>query len=166
MIGWLQPLRVNVVLEERPYKLGETIYLTVDLRPKRDVEITGARVDLMCEERYTETLTVMVMPRHGGGGPTDPPSTVPREGRRKRRESYLHSSAVFLENASLGSGTFRRYDVKLDIQPEPPSTYEARRLGELPLASTPTVKWSLVTSIDVAGARTIQKRHKVEVIFT
>jgi len=51
MVTRLFPLNVKVSFEDRPYKLGETISLTMELSPKRDMEIREGRVDLVCEER-------------------------------------------------------------------------------------------------------------------
>ena len=37
-------------LRGSPYKLGETINLTMELGPKRDMQVREGRVDLVCEE--------------------------------------------------------------------------------------------------------------------
>ena len=66
MVSRLRPLDVNLVFEDRPYKLGETINLTMELTPRGDVEVREGRVDLMCEERWQEVSTVMVPVSWGG----------------------------------------------------------------------------------------------------
>ena len=44
----------------RPYRLGETIKIMVELGANGDVEVREARVDLVCEENYLESYNVMV----------------------------------------------------------------------------------------------------------
>ena len=153
------PLGVKVSFEDRIYKLGETINLTVELNPRRDIEVREGRVDLVCEESYQETFTV-TRPRHRavhaprGGGPILPLSSTmeTQEVTERRRESYVHSSVVFLKNTQLASGTKRGFNARLEIEPEPP-----------PHAREGKVRWRFVTTVDVAGARDIKARRLVKV---
>ena len=63
MVYRLRPLELTFEFEDRPYKLGDTIKLTVDMNPKGDVHVREARVDLVCQERYFEQTTLsMEMP--------------------------------------------------------------------------------------------------------
>ena len=165
MVSRIRPLDVDLVFEDRPYKLGEAIKLGVDLQLNRDVEIREARVDLVCEESYAETFTVMVMDRRATmGGTRHMPPRIPKQVTKEHKETYIHSSVVFLEDARLHSGTSRRFNATLEIQPEPPA-HAAAVLGSATGVIGATVKWTLVAAIDVAGARDIKKRQKVTVIF-
>ena len=51
MVYRLLPLDLEFDFEDRAYKLGETIRVSVDMTPKADVHIREARVDLVCQER-------------------------------------------------------------------------------------------------------------------
>ncbi len=53
MLSRLFPLEVKVSFEDRGYGLGETINLTVELSPRRDMEVREGHVDLLCEEHWT-----------------------------------------------------------------------------------------------------------------
>jgi hypothetical protein len=58
MVYKLKPLEVGLEFEDRTYRLGDTINVTVDLNPRGDVHVREARVDLVCQERYWENSTV------------------------------------------------------------------------------------------------------------
>jgi len=165
----LRPLDVKLLFDDRPYNLGETIDVTVELEPRREVEVREARVDLVCEERYVESYTVHV-PAGGsaaavgdlGGGlfgpgaqPPLPPPRVPKEVHKDVKVSYIHSSEVFLTNSLLRPGAVDRHNIGLGIEPEPP-----------PHASTATVSWRLEVVVDVARARDVKARHKVDVALS
>ncbi len=159
MLTRLFPLNVKVSFEDRPYKLGETINLILELIPKCDMEIREGRVDLVCEERWTEVSTVMVPVSRpsrsaaASGGSRVPPATrIPKQVHQDHRETFVHSSVVFLEDTRLASGRTGSYNARLEIQPEPP-----------PHARAGKVRWRLVTTTDVAGARDIKARRLVKV---
>ncbi len=162
MVTRLRPLEVNLAFEDRLYKLGETIDLYLDLTARSDVVAREGRVDLVCEVRWAERYTVMakvVTPlRTGsgvmsGGGTTQViTQTVPRQVYKEHKETYVHSSVVFLQDVRLDPATTGRYDARLEIQPEPP-----------PHADEANLRWSIVVTIDVAGARDIKTRRRVKV---
>ncbi len=54
MVYKLRLMEVDLEFDKHPYQLGETIDLTVGLRPQSATQIRGARVDLICEERYVQ----------------------------------------------------------------------------------------------------------------
>ncbi len=153
MVSILFPIGIAITFEHRPYKLGETINLTVELVPRRDIEVREARVDLVRYTRYTEVTTVLVPPL---------PSRTPRLRERmstavhKRvietyTDSYLQGSAVFLQGGRLPSGETSTYSVGLEITPERPT----RRSDD--------TRWRLVTTVDVVGGRHITARRTVSV---
>ena len=152
MVTRLFPLNVKVSFEDRPYKLGETINLTVELSPRRDMEIREGRVDLVCEEVWREVFTVMMPVRGHSPYAREHAPSVPQQRTNTHREAFVHSSVVFLENAQLRSGVAASYNLRLDIDTEPP-----------PHADKATLSWRLKTTVDVAGARDITARRLVKV---
>ncbi len=64
MLSRLRPLDFTVNFEDRPYGLGETVNLTLQLSPKSGIDVREGRVDLVCEMRYTEVVRVV---KRGGG---------------------------------------------------------------------------------------------------
>ncbi len=93
---------------------------------------------------------------HGAGIERDrTPFLLPPEERqltKKRRVTYVHSSVVYFRDERVPSGRAKTYTVGLDIQTEPP-----------PHGSEGTMSWSLVATVDVAGARNFRARQSVEV---
>ena len=160
MVIRLRPLDVTLTFEDRSYKLGETISCEVELVAKADIYVREARIDLVCQAHWAETYTVIVpavMPSRGGAmvgatGSTYIPPKIPKQVSKDHKESYIHSSVVFLQDAQLQSAGRNTYQAKLEIQPETPDNAEKG-----------TVSWSLVAAIDVARARDINKKQKVRV---
>ena len=148
----LRPLDLKLFFEDRPYKLGETIDITTELDARGDVEVREGRVDLVCEERWTEVYTVMVSGGRQPRGAYQMLPTVPKQVSKKHVETYVHSSVVFLQDTRLDSTTRGSYRARLEIEPE-----------SLPHAAEATVKWTLVATIDVARGRDIKTRRAVEV---
>ena len=151
MVSRLFPLGINIAFEQRPYKLGETIHVTVKLVPRRDIRVQEVRVDLVCETRRIEVPTVQVRPL-----PSGLPAAVPTSSAHKRvsetyTDAYVQGSAVFLQGGRLLSGRTSRHNVGLKIQPELPT----RRSGGM--------RWRLVTTAEVVGARHITARRPVNV---
>ena len=158
-ISRLRPLDVKLLFDDRPYKLGETISVMLELSARGEIEVREARVDLVCEEHYTESYTVNVPigQRADTGAPAGLagvyiPASVSKEVHKDIKESYVHSSVVFLTDSLLYSGAIDRYDISLGIEPEPP-----------PHVSTAIVKWRLELVVDVARARDVKTKHKVNV---
>ncbi len=153
MLSRLFPIGVKVSFEDREYKLGETINLTVELSPRRDIEVRKGRVDLIREEVWREVFTVMKPVKRGyapvmsGHAPS-----VSQQRTKTSREALVQSSVVFVEDTQLASGTTQSYSARLEIEPEPP-----------PHAGEGKVRWRLVTTTDVAGARDITARRPVKV---
>ena len=159
MISRLRPLDVAISFEERAYRLGELIDLTIELMPHRDCHVREGRIDLMVEERWKEQYTlsmekpVIVQPPRGIGPPVQVGTeTVTKDVNKDHKETSVHSSARFLENARLESGTPYQHSVRFEIQPEPPGH-----------ATDAKIKWWLQTVIDIASARDIKPRNRVSI---
>ena len=163
MVSRLRPMDVKLTHQDRQYRLGETIDLTVELRVRGDTEIREARIDLVCEERWSETYTMMVpdvrtlrgqmgVGTRGAAPPPPPPPPIPKRVNKRRQETYVHSSAVFLKESSLRSGTV--------------SHRLALKIGSTPLRR-PTdgaARWRLVARVDVVRARDATARQPVNVV--
>ena len=154
MLSRLFPLGVKITFEDRPYRLGETVSISVELEPRRDQEVREGRIDLVCEERWTEVHTVRVQvnrPRVGSAsGAPEPTITVPKRVTESHRETHVHSAIVFLKDGRLQAGRASRHNATLLILPDPPRNEAA-------------VSWRLVATVDLAGARDIKARRLVKV---
>ena len=162
MISRLRPIDVTTSFEDRSYKLGEVIDVTIDMTPNRDCLAREGRVDLVLEEQWKETSTLSYEKPIFQTVSTGRSATVQQVGSttetkqvtKDYKESSVSSRAVFLEDARLRSGKAARHSVRLQIQPQvPPHTGEAK------------IKWWVQTVIDVAGARDIKPRQRVTVSF-
>ncbi len=149
MVSKLRPLDVTVDFAGRIYKLGETIDVTVELRAKGDVEVREGRVDLVCEERWTENFWVKQYSGAWGGITV---GTVPKVDLKEHREIYTSSSFRFLQAAQLVADRREVHRARLDIPSEAP-----------PHAVDGTVKWSVVATVDVVRGRDIRIRHSVKI---
>ncbi len=153
MVSRLFPVGIIITFEHRPYKLGETIDLTVELFPRRDIEVREARVDLVRYTRYTEVTTVLVPPL-----PSRSPrlretmsTAVHKRVSETYTDSYPQGSAVFLQGGRLTAGRTSTYNFGLEIEPERPTR------------QSDDTRWKLVTTVDVAGARRVTARRTVNV---
>ena len=163
MVSRIRPLNMEFAFEDITYKLGGNIKCDVEIDPRSDVYLREGRIDLLCQVHWTESYTVMVpaaRPSHSGsrGGLMDStyiPSMVSKQVSKDHKETYVHSSVLFLQNAELQSGLTTTYSARLEIQPEIPDN-----------AYRGTVKWTLVSAVDVALARDINKSHKVKISLT
>lgn len=161
MISRLRPLELTTSFQERTYRIGETIDLAIELTPRMDCEIREGRIDLVVEERWTErsmmTYEKPILQTSGGarGGVTMQQigtETVTKEIVKEHKEKYTHSSATFLEASRISVQRLARYPVEFRIEAEPP-----------PHANEAKLSWWLQTVIDVAGARDIKPRTKVDI---
>ena len=141
----LRPLGVKLILASNRYRLGETIDFSVEMEANADVEIREARVEIVCDERFHETYTSMVATRDG--------IATPKTRTQEHRVTYVHSSLVFLEDRRMRKGAKERHRVRFDIQPDPP-----------PHAGKAEVKWTLLTTVDVARARDVQRKRTIHIV--
>ena len=155
-----RPLRVTTIFRDQPYRLGGMIHVDVHLEPGRDVNVTEGRVELVCEEHYTETYTTMV-PDHraarAGMGNTAaatpyPTATFLHRETEQRVEGFVHSGTVFATNARLRSGVPQRYRVRLAIAPEPPTH-----------AGLGAARWTLITTLRLPRGREIVEERAVTI---
>lgn len=159
MVGRFRPLDVKLDFQDRVYKLGETITLGVELNARGDVSLREGRVDLMCEERWSENSTIMVPEKRryvaadlriGLLAPinlkTQKSVTI------DYKETHLHSTVVFVQEDRINSDTNYYYGPRLKIESKLP-----------PHAATATLQWSLVVIVSLAGGRDIRTQQPVKV---
>ena len=100
MVYKLKPLELSFDLEDRDYALGDTIDVLVTLTPNGDVDVREARIDLVCEQRYTRNERGIVLGVGGtgfiqGGNPhTTTDYVAPSSRVSQSTESYVHSNVV------------------------------------------------------------------------
>ena len=158
VLNRLYPLSVKLAFDDRPYRLGETIRVQVELAARRDVVVREARVDLVCEEDFVLSYTVMSpgrpstsSHRNPGEGFVSPPMLRQRV-KKEERESYVHSSAPLLDNATLQGDTSVQLAADLYINTQAP-----------PRVSVARIEWRLEGVVDVVMARDVRVRYVVQV---
>ena len=164
MVFKLKPLDLSLDFEDRPYDLGETIDITVELTPNGDVDVREGRLELVCEERYAQTAVSFIpdtyAPLTPGGlvisGKTGHVAT-------QRKERFVHSSMSFLEATSLSGGAATSRRAKLLIQSVPPPHMEEARALERDANSAWSFKWTLVASVNVVRGRDPRRQRAVKV---
>ena len=160
VVSLVRPVDVEITFVERSYGLGESIGVKISLSARRDVEVREARLDLVCEEQFAESYTVSV----SSGPPTDYGSPwgqfgvyrapkVPKQVNQDKKESYVHSSALFLESVRLTAGSVQQLSFDMHIGEEPPSR-----------ATAGSAQWWLEVVLDLARARDVRTRHEVDVV--
>ena len=173
MVYKLRPLEISLDLDDRTYKLGGTVGLVVELKSRSDVNVREARVDLVCEEHYLEKSTISmekpIFTRVGGGGMgggmvrQTGTETVNKQVHKQQKNKYVHSRAVFLKDTLLTSGRTGRYEVRLEIKPEPPPHAEDAKALVMDPSRSWSFKWTLVTTIDVVRGRNPKRQRAVKV---
>ena len=159
MLSRIRPLGIKLTFEDRFYKLGESIELEIELRPRIELEVIEGRVDLVCEERYIDVYikhyppTRNIMTRGGFSEPISM-SGYSKRVTEQQRNTYVHSRIVFLKDARLKPGKSTVFKAKLDILSDPP-----------PHAMMGDVKWKLVTLVRVDNSRDTSKRRTIRLVL-
>ena len=152
MVYRLRPLKVRLDFEGRAYRLGETIRLRVGLEPGSDVDVREGRVDLVCEERWSQVYSATGYSRRLAGT-----SPVPKQTMKKHREKFVHSNVVFLQDTRLQAGSPSSHDVRFQIQPEPPPHTGPQR-------EEAAVRWWLVATVDIVRGRNPRTQWAVKIL--
>jgi hypothetical protein len=163
MVYKLRPLEVSFDFEDREYGLGDTIQVDIELVPNGDVTVREARVDLSCEERFVENYSVSGPGLYSNPGVASPRAQISNQVIRERKETYVHSTEVFLSDAKLTAGISLRYQARLKIQPKPPVHVEDAKELRGDADRSWTFKWTLVTTVDVVRGRNPKRQRVVRV---
>ena len=156
-IRFLQPLEVDVEFDDRRYKLGDVIDVTLRITPRRNAFVRKGWVELICDENWTDVRTVTGPFRggamYGRGGRPLTTASVSKRITLENTRSYIRSSAVFVDHASLSPSTAFEYHVQMDVGESPP-----------PNAGKVDPTWRLNVTVDVAYARDAKKQAPVTVV--
>lgn len=155
-----------MAVEDRPYILGDTLEATIVLRARGNAVVREARIELVYGETLIETFTAMVPERgtqkaeHGVSPvgtyqPLPPPSMVPKQVTELYKCSSVYGKVVFLKDRRFDRGEAGTLEVPLTIPSEAP-------LNALRGAA---IKWTLVTTVDLAWARNLKRRLGINVLL-
>ena len=161
MVNRLRPLSMKLAFDRRPYELGETIDVSLELSPKADIDVRQGLVELKCDMHYTEATTAMVRPRGGGGrgGFVIASPAVPKQVTAEHEETHIQSRVVFLQGRQLPAGTTSAYKARLGIPKELPANVAGSSTR-----GRARLKWSVVASVDVARAPDVTASRAVRVL--
>ncbi len=158
--------------DDRPYKLGETIRLTVEMDPNGSVDVREARIDLVCQQRYSERSTVTYEKpiRQVGGAETGiiyatqvGTETVTKQVNKQHNETFVHSSIALLSSAKIDAP--RRLSVDLEAEQVPPPRAEDAKDLVKDRERSWSFKWTLVLTVDVVRGRNPKKQRRVRISF-
>lgn len=158
MLNRILPLELTLEFDERAYALGETIEAIVEIRPTADIRVRSGRLDLVCEEHYTQRGVSFVPDFYAGMNPSGQTSHVAQE----RKEQFVHSTVQFMEDTRLTGGTSATRRVSLVVGTEPPPHFEESLALERDASSAWTFNWTLLATVDVARGRDAQVERELK----
>lgn len=159
MLKRILPLELSLEFESRAYTLGETIDAVVELRPTSDIRVRSARLDLVCEEHYTQRGVSFVPDFYAGMNPSGQTRQVAND----RKEQFVHSTVRFMEETHLTGGATATRRVSLAVGTEPPPHFEESLALQRDASSAWTFNWTLLASVDVARGRDAQVEREVKI---
>ena len=148
------PLRIRMDFENRPYALGDSIEVMVELDPRRDLEVIEGRVDLVSQQRYTMThIRQVSIGRPSGMLKQGPPSQIthPKREIHEYTEEYQHSSFEFARSAPLRAKVKTEYRIRLKIDLKPPPHTQG------------TLTWSLTATCELGDEESVSESRSVTV---
>ena len=163
MVYKIKPLELSLNFEDRSYELGDAINVEVELAPNGDVDVREARVDLIYEERYVQAPAPSSAQYAGWSGVPIQARSATLQPTKETKETYVHSSEVFMRDRRLAAGGAGTHGIRLRIQPVPPRHADEAVALDRDAASSWTFKWRLVVSVDIVRGRNpkVQKAVKV-----
>jgi len=182
LIDRLFPMEVDSLFEDRPYWLGDTMIVTVEFRPRLDVELREGRVELLCHARWTEIHSFKVeggsLPHRTAAGGVNigrlpvARADIPGSAVKKYAKRYVHTAETFPAGVTLRSGRPQRFKVRLKPERTLLSMDEMRdrrnpdrRLSDFRAdLGEHAARWKLRTFIDVVLARDIMVQRDVSVL--
>lgn len=172
MVYKFKPLELTFEFEQRWYDLGETIDIQLNLKPNGEVDVREARVDLMCEEIHTRNQSGISMGSGGassiaGGSFARSNDYVPTTTSvNQTKESYVHSSVVFLKDKTLNPSDLIAHTAKLKIEQQLPPHFEDAKALIRNSEESWTFKWKVVASVNIARGRDQKKQRQANVKLT
>ena len=157
--SFARPLNVSLGFEDRPYDLGETINVTVQLNARSSVEVRKGRIYLVYDVRWTEAETesqpIRGMISRGGVRSMARSTFRASTGKQVvRSRSYVLGGVGFLGHMQLGPTSINTYSTGLKIHDDdPPYSY----------IKGASMRWSLVAEVDVIRAFDAKTRMDLKV---
>ena len=164
-----RPMEIRMTFEDRSYKLGETIDLTVEVDPAREVRVRSGTLALILEERLSEAKMGRQMGVGGasalqGGAPIRTTDYVPMQQTLSvKSKTSVHSSTEFLGEATLTPEGPNAYRTSLRIEPTLPSRLNEANEREKDAKSSISFHWTLVVRLDVVRGRNSKKERPITV---
>ena len=162
MVYRFRPLELKLDFEDRQYRLGDTIDVTVDMMPNGDVDVRQARVDLVCEERFVQISAPESAGYSAYGTPTQVHSAMIQT-QKESKETYVHSSETFLSRDHLRANSPLTLQVALPIQLVPPRHLEDARALDRDAYSSWSFKWRLIALVDIVRGRNPKRQRTVKI---
>ena len=160
--SWARSLDVDLVFEDQPYTLGDTIDVKVGLSSLRESDVRSGRVDLIYEVSWvapdTEHRPMGRLTRPGPGGHiiNSYALRTPTKKMVEHKHSYVIGSALFLEHTHMEADMNGSYDIQIHIhKDDPPYAF----------IKGASMVWSLVAVLDVAWAVDVNLAKTVKVMF-
>ena len=159
MVHSPRQMEMKIGFDDRTYRLGETIDLTIELDPVREVRVRGGTVELVLEERLSEAKMGHQMGVGGasalqGGVPVRTTDYVPMQQTMSvKSETRVHSSTEFLGESTVTPDGPNTHRLSLRIQPTPPKRLDEAKERQKDAKSSITFHWTLVARLDVVRGR-------------
>lgn len=160
MLNRILPVDMDLEFELRVYTLGETIDAVVEIRPSANVQVRTGRLDLVCEEHYTQRGVSFVPDFYASNTQI---SGQTRHVAQDRKERFVHSTVRFMEETRLPSGATTSRRVSLVVGTATPPHFEESLALERDSSSAWTFKWTLLATVDIARGRDAQVEREVTI---
>ena len=169
MVYKTKPIDVLLEVENRSYRLGDSIDATVTLMPNGDVDIRKASLDLVLEERLTEVQMGRTMAMSGAGTlqggnlHTTTDYVSMQQSTSHKSDSYVHSGTQFLGRTALKAGGQNEYRVALPVGSQPPKRLAESKERVKDANSSISFHWRLVVEVDVVRGRNPKVQRKLDI---
>ena len=160
MLHRILPLELSLEFDERAYTLGETIDALVEMQPSANIQVRSGRLDLVCEEHYTQRGVSFVPDFYATNRVI---SGQTRHVAEDRKERFVHSTVQFMEESSLTGGATASRRASLTVGTEPPPHFKESLALERDASSAWTFTWTLLASVDVVRGRDAQVEREVKI---
>ena len=166
MVYKFKPLELSLDFQDRSYELGDTINVQVMLTPNSDVDVRRGRVDLVCEEHYSQRGRTFVPDTYSQSSRAGLViSGRTRDVGTERKERAVHSTVSLLEASLLTGGAPSIRAARLLVALTPPPHFEDARALQLDSQSSWTFKWTLIATIDIVRGRNPRVQRAVKVML-
>lgn len=162
MVSRLRPVDIAISFDDRTYQLGETIRVDVEVTPRADVTVREGHIELVCLARFTEVgrrqQYTGIARGDTGIHVIEPYGTDQTSGSRESEHTETYRGPTFIYGRDLSEGVPSKRTLRFDIPAELPENV----LGYGPRTRA-KMEWSIVVSMDVAGARDVTESVPVDI---